>query len=312
VRYRPLGRTGSEISVVSLGSWLTFGPSTDEQECIDRVHRAFELGINFFDTADLYDSGHAEEVLGRAVGALPRDRVIVATKVFYPTATGQGLGRTHVLAACDESLRRLGLDVIDLYQCHRYDPGTVLEETCRVMDDLVRTGKIRHWGVSEWTADQIAGAVELCEREGLTPPEADQPNYSMLLRHAEAEVLPACERFGLGVVVFSPLAQGVLTGKYQSAIRVPKDSRAAGGHGAFFVRSIISRTNLRRVDRLRPIAAELGLTLAQLALAWILRRPEITSTIVGATKVAQVEENVGAADVDLDAETLGAIERALA
>jgi aryl-alcohol dehydrogenase-like predicted oxidoreductase len=144
VRYRPLGRTGFEISVVSLGSRLTFGPSTDEQDCIDRAHRAFDLGVNFFDTAELYDTGHAEEVLGRALATLPRDRVIVGTEVFHPTATGQGLGRTHARAACDESLRRLGLDVMDLYQCHRHDPQTVLEETCHVMHDLVQAGKARH------------------------------------------------------------------------------------------------------------------------------------------------------------------------
>ncbi|HEX7464947.1 MAG TPA: aldo/keto reductase family protein [Actinomycetota bacterium] len=312
MRYRPLGRTGLDVSVISLGSWRTFGGSADEQTCIDRIHRAFELGVNFFDTADLYESGHAEEIVGRAIVTLPRDRVIVGTKVFYPTRTGQGLGRTHVLAACDESSRRLGLDVIDLYQCHRYDPSTVLEETCRVMHDLVQAGKIRHWGVSEWSAGQIADAVAICEREGLPPPATDQPNYSMLLRHAEKEVLPACGRLGLGVVVFSPLAQGVLTGKYRSANRVPPDSRAAGGHGAFFVRPLLSRDNFRKIDRLRPIASELGLTLGQLALAWILRRPEVTSTIVGATKLAQVEENVRAADVDLEAGTLDAVERALA
>jgi len=312
MRYRPLGPTGLDVSVISLGSWLTFGGSADEQTCIDRIHRAFELGVNFFDTADLYESGHAEEIVGRAIVTLPRDQVIVGTKVFYPTRTGQGLGRTHVLAACDESLRRLGLDTIDLYQCHRYDPGTVLEETCRVMHDLVQAGKIRHWGVSEWSAGQIADAVVICEREGLTPPATDQPNYSMLLRHAEKEVLPACGRLGLRVVVFSPLAQGVLTGKYRSANRVPRDSRAAGGHGAFFVRPLLSRDNFRKIDRLRPIASDLGLTLGQLALAWILRRPEVTSTIVGATKLAQVEENVRAADVDLEAGTLDAVERALA
>jgi aryl-alcohol dehydrogenase-like predicted oxidoreductase len=311
VRYRALGRTGLDVSVISLGSWLTFGGSAREQDCIDRVHRAYELGVNYFDTADFYEGGHAEEILGRALATLPRDRLIVGTKVFYPSRMGQGLGRTHVLAECEESLRRLGLDVIDLYQCHRYDPGTVLEETCRVMHDLVQAGKIRHWGVSEWTADQIGDALALCERKGLTPPATDQPIYSMLLRHAEKEVLPACGRFGLGVVVFSPLAEGVLTGKYRSANRVPPDSRAAGGHGAFFVRPIISRPNLKKIDRLRPIASGLGLTPGQLALAWILRRPEITSAITGATKVAHIEENVRAADVDLDAETRDAIERAL-
>ncbi|MEW6059351.1 MAG: aldo/keto reductase family protein [Actinomycetota bacterium] len=312
MRYRSLGGTGLDVSVISLGSWLTFGGSVDEQTSIACIHRAFELGVNFFDTADIYGDGHAEEVVGRALSTLPRDQVIVGTKVFFPTRTGRGLGRTHVLAECGESLRRLGVEVIDLYQCHRYDPSTVLEETCRVMHDLVQEGKIRHWGVSEWTADQIAEAMALCERNGLTPPMTDQPHYSMLLRDAEEEVLPACARFGLGVVVFSPLAQGVLTGKYRGGEKAPRDSRAAGGSGASFIRPLLGRDTLSKVDRLRPIASDLGITLGQLALAWILRRPEITSAIVGATKVAHVEENVRAADVELDTEPLDAIASALA
>ncbi len=311
MRYRRLGRTGLDVSTISLGSWLTFGGSVDGRTSIDCIHRAFELGVNFFDTADMYEAGRAEEIVGRAIAALPRERVILGTKVFFPTETGQGLGRTHVLAACEASLRRLGLESIDLYQCHRYDPSTVLEETCRVMEDLVRTGKIRHWGVSEWTAEQMADAVTLCEREGLTPPTTDQPRYSMLQRGAESEVLPACERLDLGVVVFSPLAQGVLTGKYRGGEKRPPGSRATDPAGAAFVRPFLTRDNLAKVDRLRPVASELGRTLGQLALAWVLRRPEVTSAIVGATSLAQIEENVAAADDDLDEDTLDAIERAL-
>lgn len=312
MKYRPLGRTGLGVSTISLGSWLTFGGSVDERTSIDCIHRAFELGVNFFDTADMYEAGRAEEVVGRALATLPRDRVIVGTKVFFPTGTGQGLGRTHVLAGCEASLRRLGLEVIDLYQCHRYDPSTALEETCRVMHDLVEAGRIRHWGVSEWAADQIADAVALCEREGLTPPATDQPRYSMLQRGAEREVLPTCDRLGLGVVVFSPLAQGVLTGKYRSIREVPGDSRAADPSGAAFVRPFLTRGTFATLDRLRPIASDLGLTLGQVALAWVLRRPEVTSAIIGATKLAHVDEDVFAADIDLDAGTLDAIERALA
>jgi aryl-alcohol dehydrogenase-like predicted oxidoreductase len=312
VRYRPLGRTGLDVSAISLGSWLTFGGSVDERTSIECIRRAFELGVNFFDTADIYEAGRAEEIVGRALAALPREQVIVGTKVFFPMGMGQGLGRPHVLAECDASLRRLGLEVIDLYQCHRYDPSTVLEETCRVMHDLVRAGKIRHWGVSEWTADQMADAVTLCEREGLTPPATDQPRYSMLQRAAEKEVLPACDRLGLGVVVFSPLAQGVLTGKYRSSDKRPPGSRAADPAGAAFVRPFLTRGNFATIDRLRPIASKLGLALGQVALAWVLRRPEVTSAIVGATSLAHVDENVSAADIDLDAGTLDAIERALA
>ena len=311
MRYRALGRTGLEVSVISLGSWLTFGGSVDERTSIDCIHRAFELGVNFFDTADAYAAGRAEEVVGRALATLPRDRVILGTKVFFPTATGQGLGRAHVLAECDESLRRLGLGWIDLYQCHRYDQSTVLEETCGVMHDLVQEGKIRHWGVSEWTAEQMADAVSLCEREGLTPPTTDQPRYSMLERGIEDDVLPACGRLGFGVVVFSPLAQGVLTGKYRKRDKRPQGSRAADPSGAGFVRPFLTRDNLARIERLRPIASELDLTLGQLALAWVLRRPEVTSAIIGASRLANVDEDVAAADVELGADTLDAIDRAL-
>jgi aryl-alcohol dehydrogenase-like predicted oxidoreductase len=312
VRHRPLGRTGLDVSAISLGSWLTFGGSVDERTSIECIHRAFELGVNFFDTADIYEAGRAEEVVGRALATLPREQVLVGTKVFFPMGMGQGLGRAHVLAECEASLKRLGLEVIDLYQCHRYDPSTVLEETCRVMHDLVQAGRIRHWGVSEWTAGQMAEAVTLCEREGLTPPATDQPRYSMLQRGAEKEVLPACDRLGLGVVVFSPLAQGVLTGKYKSTDKRPRGSRAADPAGAAFVRPFLSRGNFATIDRLRPIASELGFTLGQVALAWVLRRPEVTSAIVGATQLAHVDKNVSAADIDLDVGTLDAIERALA
>jgi aryl-alcohol dehydrogenase-like predicted oxidoreductase len=311
VRYRSLGRTGLSVSAISLGSWLTFGASVEESTSIDRIQRAFDLGVNFFDTADVYEAGHAEEVVGRAIATLPRDRVIVGTKVFFPMEMGQGLGRNHVLTACDASLARLGLDVIDLFQCHRYDPNTVLEETCLVMHDLVEAGKIRHWGVSDWTAGQIGAAMAICERDGLTSPATDQPRYSMLQRGVEHEVLGACERLDLGVVVYSPLAQGVLTGKYRAADKHPRGSRAADPGGAGFVRPLLTRSTFATVDRLRPIASELGLTLGQLALVWVLRRPEISSAITGATTLAQVEENLVAADIDLDAETLDAVERAL-
>jgi aryl-alcohol dehydrogenase-like predicted oxidoreductase len=299
------------VSTISLGSWLTFGGSVDEQTSVECIHRAFDLGVNFFDTANIYETGRAEEIVGRALATLPRESVIVGTKVFFPMATGQGLGRTHVLAECEASLRRLGLEFIDLYQCHRWDPSTVLEETCRVMHDLIQAGKVRHWGVSEWTGEQMADAVALCEREGLTPPATDQPRYSMLQRGAEGEVLPVCERLGFGVVVFSPLAQGVLTGKYRKTDKRPQGSRAADPSGAWFIRPFLSRGNFARIDRLRPIVAELGLTLGQVALAWVLRRTEVTSAIVGATRLAHVDENVAAADIDLDVATLDAIERAL-
>jgi aryl-alcohol dehydrogenase-like predicted oxidoreductase len=314
VRSRRLGRTGLEVSVVSLGSWLTFGGSVNTDASIAIVRRAFELGVTSFDTANVYERGRAEEVLGRALAPLPRHGYVVATKVFGEMGPGpddRGLGERHVREQCDASLRRLGVDVIDLYQCHRYDPETPLEQTCRVMDELVRAGKIRHWGVSEWTPAQMTEAVELCEAQGWAPPETDQPRYSMLQRELEAEVLPACERLGLGVLVFSPLAQGVLTGKYRSPEDVPADSRAASARGAGFVSRFLTPEQLARVERLRAIADEVGVPLGRLAIAWTLRDPAVTTAIVGATRLEQIEENVLAADLELDERTLERIEEAL-
>jgi aryl-alcohol dehydrogenase-like predicted oxidoreductase len=315
MRYRPLGPTGLEISAVSLGSWLTFGGSVDEQRSIDCIHRAFDLGVNFFDTANVYAMGRAEEVMGRALASLPRDRYLLATKLFFPVGPApedSGLSRAAVLTQCDRSLGRLGVDVIDLYQCHRYDGRTPLLETCRAMDELARAGKIRHWGVSEWKASEMADAVALCEREGLAPPVSDQPRYSMLERGTEAEVLPACARLRLGVVVFSPLAQGMLTGKYRSRRHRPSDSRAADPEGRQWIDRFLTWRGFKTVDKLRPIAADLGVSMAQLALAWTLRRPEVTSAITGATRAEQVEDNVVAADLDLDAESVDRVEAALA
>jgi len=315
VRYRKLGRTGLEISEISLGSWLTFGGSVDKQRSIELIRRAFDLGVNFFDTANVYSSGRAEEVVGKALAPLPRDRVVVGTKLFFPVGPepeDQGLSRAAIAKQSEASLRRLSLDVIDLYQCHRYDQATPLEETCRAMDDLVRAGKILHWGVSEWTAEQIVAAVTLCEREGLAPPATDQPRYSMLEPEAESDgVLETCARLELGVVVFSPLAQGVLTGKYASASPVPPDSRAADPAGRMFIERFLNEDVYARVDRLRPVAIVLGVTIAQLALAWILRRPEVTSAIVGATSIAQLEENAGGSSPDLDPDTVEEIGAAL-
>jgi aryl-alcohol dehydrogenase-like predicted oxidoreductase len=315
MRTRVLGRTGLEVSVVSLGSWLTFGGSVGAEESVACIRRAFELGVTLFDTANVYERGGAEEVLGRALAALPRGDVVVATKVFGEMGPGpqdRGLGERHVRAQCEASLRRLGVDVIDLYQCHRYDPDTPLEETCRVMDELVRAGRVRYWGVSEWTPAQMREAVELCEREGLAPPTTDQPRYSMLQREVEREVLPACAELGLGVLAFSPLAQGVLTGKYRSVDDVPEGSRATTESGAGFVARFLNEPTLSRVAELRAIADSVGLPLSRVAIAWTLRRPDVTTAIVGATSLTQIEENAAAAEVDLDEVTLERIDGALA
>jgi aryl-alcohol dehydrogenase-like predicted oxidoreductase len=306
MRYRTLGRTGLEVSAISFGSWLTFG-TAGEESAIACVRRAFELGVNVFDTANVYERGRAEETLGRALAPFERDRYLVATKVFSPLEpdrSDEGLAAVHVRRHCEASLRRLGLDVIDLYQCHRFDAATPLGETCAVMDELVREGKIRHWGVSKWTADQLDASVSLCEREGLVPPATDQPRYSLLEPGIESDVLPTCERLGLGVLVFSPLAEGMLTGKYTSARDVPEGSRAAGPRGGAFARRHFTSERFHAVDRLRAISSQIGVAPARLALAWVLRRSEVSTAIVGATSVGQLEENVAAAEVELDEETL--------
>ena len=314
MRYRKLGKWGVRVSEVGLGSWLTFGGSVEEDLAAACVLRAFERGVNFFDTANVYAGGRAEEVIGRAIRGLPREEIVLATKVFFPMGEGPnagGLSRKHVIEQCHASLGRLGVDYLDLYQCHRFDRDTPPEETCRAMDDLIRGGKVLYWGVSEWSPDQMADAVAYCEREGLHPPVSDQPRYSLLERGAEAEVLPACRDLGLGVAAFSPLAQGVLTGKYRSVDEVPDGSRAADAAGAGFIARLLTAENLSRVDRLRPAAEEIGCTLGQLALAWALRRSEVSSAIVGATKLAHVDENVAASGLALDEVLVDRIETAV-
>jgi aryl-alcohol dehydrogenase-like predicted oxidoreductase len=223
-----------------------------------------------------------------------------------------GLSRKHVVEQCHASLRRLGLQYVDLYQCHRFDQSTPLEETCRAMDDLIRGGEVLYWGVSEWTPDQMNDAVAICERERLHPPVSDQPRYSLLERTIEGDVLRACRELGLGAVVFSPLAQGVLTGKYRRVDEVPPDSRAADPTGAGFIGRLLTEENLARVERLRPIADQLGCTLAQLALAWAARRSEVSSVIVGASNLRQLGENLAASNVTLDDDVVERIEAAVA
>jgi voltage-dependent potassium channel beta subunit len=314
MRYRRLGRAGVKVSTVSLGSWLTYGGSVEEDTATACIHRAYELGVNFFDTANAYARGRSEEVVGAALRQFPRESYVLATKVYFPMGDGpndSGLSRKHVWEQCHASLRRLGVDHIDLYQCHRYDEATPLEETCRVMDDLIRQGKVLYWGVSEWTADQIASAHHLCRAEGLHPPASNQPQYSALYRRVEKRVLPVSEELGIGNVVWSPLAQGVLTGKYTSVADLPEDSRAAGESGSF-MRNFLQQETLDAVQELRPLADDLGASITQLALAWCLRQPAVSSVIVGATKVGHVDDNVAAADLDVPAEVLARVGEILA
>jgi voltage-dependent potassium channel beta subunit len=301
MRYRNLGRWGVKVSVIGLGSWLTYGGSIEEDAARLCIARAYERGITFFDTADVYAGGRAEEVVGRAIASFRRESIVLATKVFFPAGDGpndRGLSRKHVFEQCRLSLRRLGVEYIDLYQCHRYDVGTPLEETCAAMNDLVRQGKILYWGVSEWNADQIAAAVTLCRARDWAEPVSNQPQYSALWRRIERRVLPTTAQYGLGNVVWSPLAMGVLTGKYTDAAKPPPGTRAAGP-SAEMMSDYFTQPVLDAVQKIVPLAKEAGTTPGGLALAWCLRRPQISSVIVGATKPEHVDDNVAAAELDV-------------
>jgi voltage-dependent potassium channel beta subunit len=309
MQYRNLGHSGLKVSEVALGSWLTFGES-DAETGAARIRSAYELGINLFDTADVYAKGAAEEILGRTLSDLPRHRLVIASKCFWPMSddpNDRGLSRKHVFESVEASLRRLRTDYLDLHQCHRQDPETPLEETVAAYDDLVRQGKLLYWGVSEWDPTQILEAVRIARASGARPPISSQPQYSLLHRHAERKVFPACKEAGLGQIVFSPLAQGVLTGKYGSGVR-PADSRGAHEQLGRWMQEYLVTDVLARVEQLRAIAGEQGLTLAQLALAWCLRDRHVASVIVGATRPEQIVENAAASGKELAPEVLARIE----
>jgi aryl-alcohol dehydrogenase-like predicted oxidoreductase len=292
------------VSAVGLGSWLTYGGSVEEDTARACMRRAYELGVTFFDTANVYARGRAEEVVGRTIKDFARDSIVLATKVFFPMGDGpndQGLSRKHIRMEIDASLRRLDVEYVDLYQCHRYDVHTPLEETCEAMNDLVRSGKVLYWGVSEWNADQISAACNLARARGWAEPVSNQPQYSAVWRRVEPRVFPVCREYGLGNVVWSPLAQGILSGKYTSVENAPKGTRAASA-SADMMEDYFTQPVLDAVQRLKPLAAEAHCTLAQLALAWCLREEVVSAVIVGATRPEQVDDNVAAADLDIDPE----------
>ncbi|MEV4537830.1 aldo/keto reductase family protein [Asanoa sp. NPDC049518] len=316
MEHRALGRSGLWVSEVVYGNWLTHGETVERTAATACVRAALDAGITTFDTADVYALGAAEEVLGQALRGVRRESVELATKVCLPTGDGpndRGLSRKHVLESCDASLRRLGTDHIDLYQAHRFDPRTPLEETLVAFDDLVRAGKVRYVGVSEWTAPQIAEALALADELGLTRRiVSNQPQYNMLWRVIEPEVLPLCRREGIGQIVFQPLAQGVLTGKYLPGAAPPAGSRGAGtGRAPRFIGRVLGDALLDRVQRLRPLAHEAGLTMAQLAIAWTLATDGVSAAIIGASRPEQVTENATAAGVRLTPDLLAAIDRTL-
>ncbi|HWH54597.1 MAG TPA: aldo/keto reductase family protein [Gaiellaceae bacterium] len=311
MRFRQLGSSDLSVSEISLGSWLTYGVGVDDSAARACVERAFELGINFLDTSNVYGRGAAEEFLGEVLEGRRRDSYVLATKLFFPmddTGENQGLSRQQVLKQIDDSLRRLRTDYVDLYQCHRYDPQTPLEETMEALTEVVRQGKARYLGFSEWTTDQIAAALELsppCEKF-----VSSQPQYSILYRVPEREVIPLCAENGISQIVWSPLAQGVLTAKYRPGEPPPRNTRMGNDMG-WSMDSFRSDAVLEAVQRLRPIADGLGITMAQLALAWVLREPNVASAIIGASMPEQVEDNAGASGIELDEDTLRTIDEAV-
>jgi voltage-dependent potassium channel beta subunit len=275
------------------------------------VERAYELGINFFDLADIYGQGEAEKQMGEVLRQFPRHTLVISTKVFFPMSddiNDRGLSRKHIMASIDRSLKNLGADYVDIYFCHRPDPDTPILETARAMHTLIEKGRVLYWGTSEWEAPQIVEAVALCEKHNLHPPKTEQPQYSMLYRErVEQQILPVTAPRGIGLTPWSPLAMGMLTGKYDDG--VPDDSRF--GRESWAKERFLTPQNVERVRRLKPIADKLGLSRSQLALAWLLRQPGVSSVITGATRVAQVEENVGAGEVNLPAEVIEQIEEVL-
>jgi voltage-dependent potassium channel beta subunit len=304
MQYRKLGNSGLKVSAISLGSWLTYGGYVEQENAIHSIHKAYELGINFFDTANVYEKGQAEIVMGEALRKYARESYVLATKVFWPMSEGpndRGLSRKHIMEQCHASLRRLKTDYVDVYYCHRYDPQTPLEETMRALDDLVTQGKVLYVGVSEWTATQMAQALAIADKLLLDRIIVNQPIYNILNRYIEKEVIPFGEANGIGQVVFSPLAQGLLTGKYKSADDIPADSRAAKLDN---MKKGITPEKIEQVNKLALIAEDAGCTVSELAIAWILRQNNVSSALVGASRPDQVESNVKALHVTLSPEII--------
>ena len=303
MEFRHLGRSGLKVSEISYGNWITHGSQVEADQALACVRAALDAGITTFDTADVYAGTRAEAVLGDALAGVRRESYELFTKVYWPTGDGpndRGLSRKHIMESCHASLRRLKTDYVDLYQAHRFDHETPLEETLRAFDDLVRQGKVHYVGVSEWSAAQIGDALRIAEEMGLDRIVSSQPQYSMLWRVIEEEVVPLCEREGIGQIVWSPIAQGVLSGKYLPGEPPPTGSRATDEEGKRFVEWLLDDDLLQRVQRLRPLADEAGLSMAQLAIAWVLGNPNVSSAIVGATRPEQVVDNAGASGKNLD------------
>ncbi len=297
MHYRRLGRSGIKISEISYGAWVTFGNQLSVEEARELIHAAYDHGINFFDNADVYARGQAEIIMGKAIEGLPREALVLSTKVFWPTMpgpNGRGLSRKHITESIHASLRRLNTDYVDIYYCHRFDPDTPVEEVVYTMNTLIQQGKILYWGTSEWTGAQITEAIGIARQYSLIPPVVEQPQYNMFhRRQVEIDLAPVAQKFGIGLTTWSPLYSGVLTGKYNDGI--PEGSRASLESMAW-IRDRITPEAIARVRQLSALAADLGITTAQLAIAWLLRRKEVSSVITGASKLPQLEKNLGAAE----------------
>jgi 1-deoxyxylulose-5-phosphate synthase len=314
MRYRQLGDSDLNVSEISLGSWLTYGGGVGDEAARACVDEAFAVGINFIDTANVYARGGAEDFLGDMLQSRPRDSYVLATKLYFPmddTGTNQGLSRAQVEKQIDDSLRRLRTDYVDLYQCHRYDRNTPLEETMAALTDVVNAGKARYIGFSEWSAAQIRAALDLSREQGYAKFVSSQPQYSMLHRDPEREIFPLCKAEGISQIVWSPLAQGALTGKYKPGAPPPEGSRATSRQMGSMMSNWLEEDVLETVQRLVPVSERLGLTMAQLALAWVLREENVASAIVGASRPEQVRDNASASGIELDAATLAEIDSIL-
>lgn len=309
MQYRNLGQSGTKVSAISLGGWTTFGGSVKDKSVItDIIKRAYEAGINFFDIADAYARGESEKEMGAVLKDFPRHTLVISSKLYWPMSddiNDRGLSRKHIMESIDKSLQRIGTDYLDIYFCHRWDENTPLIETMRAMDDLIHRGKILYWGTSEWTGDQIQQAHDLAEKYNLYAPQVEQPQYNMLVRHKfESEIIPTTQKNGMGTVVWSPLASGLLTGKYDDG--VPEGTRLA--EIDWLREGWMTPERLEKVRNLKTIAGELNVTRAQLAIAWALRQPAVSSVITGATKVAQLDENLGAAAIQLAPDILAQVD----
>jgi aryl-alcohol dehydrogenase-like predicted oxidoreductase len=314
MRYRRIGDSDLTVSEISLGSWLTYGGGVGDAEARACVDAAFDAGINFIDTANVYAAGAAEGFLGHVLAARPRDSYVLATKLYFPmddSGENKGLSRAQVLKQIDASLERLQTDHVDLYQCHRYDSETPLEETMEALNDVVTSGKARYIGFSEWTAPQIQASLDLSREHGWARFVSSQPQYSLLWREPEREVIPLCRANGISQIVWSPLAQGALTGKYRPGAAPPEGSRATSERMGHQMGHLLDDDVLERVQRLVPVAERLGITMAQLALGWVLREENVASAIVGASRPEQVRENASASGIELDAATLAELDSVL-